>query len=183
MPFLWPRSGRGIYRLEMVKNAGIFFFALLLLASASCKFNPNLQGKGTESIQGTWEEDSVEYQNELLQYSRHQFRFSCDSVYVTIKTFAKVNTYPDSCFNDGKWTEYAKGTYLNNGDTLMLTTTFTKSNFKQKISGCYRVGQYLPAFIIRKNTGDSLYLESLKQHQNIKLSLKEKTICIQKPLN
>jgi hypothetical protein len=65
----------------------------------------------------------------------------------------------------------------------MLTTTFTKSNFKQKISGCYRVGQYLPAFIIRKNTADSLYLESLKQHLNIKLSLKEKTVCIQKPLN
>jgi hypothetical protein len=177
----WP--GRGIYQYKMVKNALIIFFALLMLASASCKFNPNLQGKGTESIQGIWEEDSVDYQDELLQYSRHQFRFSCDSVYLTIKTFAKVNTYPDSCFNNGSWTEYAKGTYLSKGDTLMLTTTFTKSNFKQKISGCYRVGQYLPAFIIRKNTGDSLYLESLKQHTNIKLSLKQKTVCIQKPLN
>ena len=25
-------------------------------------------------------------------------------------------------------------------------------NFKQKISGCYRIGQYLAAFVIRKNT-------------------------------
>ena len=172
-----------MYQSKIVKYALSIYVALLMLASASCKFNPNLQGKGTESIQGIWEEDSADYQDELLQYSRHQFRFSCDSVYLTIKTFAKVNTYPDSCFNNGSWTEYAKGTYLSKGDTLMLTTTFTKSNFKQKISGCYRVGQYLPAFIIRKNTGDSLYLESLKQHTNIKLSLKQKTVCIQKPLN
>lgn len=167
----------------MVKNASIFFFFVLLLAMGSCKFNPNLQGKGTESIQGIWEEDSLDYQNERLLYSRHQFHFSCDSVYLTIKTFAKANIYPDSCFNNGNWTEYAKGTYLTNGDTLMLTATFTKSNFKQKISGCYRIGQYLPAFIIRKNTGDSLYLESLKQHSNIKLSLLQKTVCVQKPLN
>jgi len=167
----------------MVKNANIFFFVIFLITLGSCKFNPNLQGKGTASIQGIWEEDSVDFQKEKLQYSTHQFRFSCDSVYLTIKTFAKVNTYPDSCFNNGSWTEYAKGTYLTNGDTLMLTTTFTKSNFKQKISGCYRIGQYLPAYIMRKNTGDNLYLESLKQHSNIKLSLREKMVCIQKPLN
>jgi len=167
----------------MVKNDNIFFFVIFMITLGSCKFNPNLQGKGTESIQGIWEEDSVDFQKEKLQYSTHQFRFSCDSVYLTIKTFAKVNTYPDSCFNNGSWTEYAKGTYLTNGDTLMLTTTFTKSNFKQKISGCYRIGQYLPAYVMRKNTGDNLYLESLKQHSNIKLSLREKTVCIQKPLN
>ncbi|MFA6945065.1 MAG: fumarate hydratase [Pedobacter sp.] len=167
----------------MVKNAFYIFFALILLTSASCKFNPNLQGKGTESLQGIWQEDSVDYQNERLQYSRHQLRFTCDSVYITIKTFAKVNTYPDSCFNKGSWIEYAKGTYLTKGDTLMFTATFTKSNFKQKISGCYRIGQYLPAYIIKKNSGDSLYLESLKQHLQIKLSLKEKIVCVQKPLN
>jgi hypothetical protein len=167
----------------MVKNASIFFFFILVLALVSCKFNPNLQGKGTESIQGIWEEDKVDYQNERLQYSRHHIQFSCDSVYLTIKTFAKVNTYPDSCFKNGSWTEYAKGTYLTKGDTLILSTTFTKSNFKQKISGCYRIGQYLPVFIIRKNTGDSLFLESLKQHSNINLSLIQRTICVQKPLN
>ena len=167
----------------MVKNASIFFFFVLMLALASCKFNPNLQGKGTDSIQGIWEEASVDLQDERLQYSRHHIRFSCDSVYLTIKTFAKINTYPDSCFNKGSWTEYAKGTYLTKGDTLILTTTFTKPNFKQKISGCYRIGQYLPAYIIRKNTGDSLYLESLKQHSNIKLSLTQRTVCVQKPLN
>ena len=153
------------------------------LAFASCKFNPNLQGEGTTSLQGLWEEDSVAYQDQRLQYSRHKFRFTCDSIYVTIKTFARVNTYPDSCFNNGTWTEYAKGTYQTNEDTLILTTTFTKSNFKQKISGCYRIGQYLPTFVIRKNNADSLYLEGLQQHLQLKLSLSERAVCVQKPLN
>lgn len=167
----------------MVKNAFYFFSILILFILISCKFNPNLQGKGTESLQGVWEEDSVYYQNERLQFTKHQFQFTCDSVYLTMKTFAAVNTYPDSCFNDGEWIEYAKGTYLTQSDTLILTTTFTKSNFKQKISGCYRIGQYLPIFIIRKNTADSLFLQSLKQHLQINLSLKERTQCVQKPLN
>lgn len=167
----------------MAKYACLILLVFCIVAFGSCKFNPNLQGKGTESLQGIWEEDSVAYQNERLQYSRHQFKFTCDSVYVTIQTFAKVNMYPDSCFNKGKWTEYAKGTYQTKDDTLLLTATFTKSNFKQKISGCYRIGQYLPAFVIRKNTADSLYLESLQLHQQLKLSLKERTECVQKPLN
>jgi hypothetical protein len=167
----------------MAKYVYIFFLGLSVLAFTSCKFNPNLQGKGTESLQGIWEENSVDYQDQKLQYSKHRYRFTCDSVYVTIQTFAKVNMYPDSCFNNGKWTEYAKGTYLTKQDTLMVTATFTKSNFKQKISGCYRIGQYLPAFVIRKSTADSLYLESIQQHLQLKLSLKERTVCVQKPLN
>ncbi len=150
---------------------------------SSCKFNPNLQGKGSEDLQGLWEEESVAYQNERLQYSKHQFKFDCDSVYVTINTFAKYNTYPDSCFNNGRWTEYAKGVYQTINDTLLITATFTKANFKQKISGCYRIGQYLPAFIIRKNSGDTLHLEGLQDHLPLNLILKEKSVCVPKPLN
>jgi len=142
-----------------------------------------MQGEGTDNLQGVWEETAVAYQNERLQYSTHQFRFRCDSVYVTINTFAKVNTYPDSCFNNGSWTEYAKGIYETKKDTLIITATFTKSNFKQKISGCYRSGQYTPAFVIRKSTSDSLYLESLHDHLPLDLILKEKTLCVQKPIN
>lgn len=167
----------------MVKYSCLFFLTLSVLAFISCKFNPNLQGIGTKSLQGIWEEHNVDYQNERLQFSRHKFRFSCDSVYITIQTFAKVNTYPDSCFNNGSWMEYAKGTYQTIQDTLILTATFTKSNFKQKISGCYRIGQYLPAFVIRKNAADSLYLESLQKHSQLKLALRERTVCFQKPLN
>lgn len=142
-----------------------------------------MQGEGSNELQGIWEEGSVAYQNERLQFSKHQFRFSCDSVYVTIQTFAKVNNYPDSCFNNGSWTEYAKGVYDIKKDTLLITATFTKSNFKQKISGCYRIGQYLPAFVIKKSRSDTLQMEGLLDHLTLNFTLKEKTICIQKPLN
>ena len=161
----------------------LIFLILCTASLNSCKFNPNMQGKGRDDLQGLWEEGTVSYQNERLQYSKHQFRFSCDSVYVTIQTFAKVNNYPDSCFNNGNWTEYAKGVYETKKDTLLITATFTKSNFKQKISGCYRIGQYLPAFVIKKSIGDTLLLEGLLDHLPLNLLLKEKTLCIQKPLN
>jgi hypothetical protein len=179
-----PLNNGGLFKiLAMVKHAYWFSLVLSVFAFTSCKFNPNLQGKGMESIQGVWEEDLVDYQDQKLQYSKHKFRFTCDSVYVTINTFAKVNLYPDSCFNNGQWTEYAKGTYITKKDTLLVTATYTKANFKQKISGCYRIGQYLPAFVIKKNTSDSLYLQSIQQHLQLKLALKEKLVCIQKPLN
>lgn len=164
----------------------IRFFLLLFLGGVtltSCKFNPNLQGKGTDFIQGVWNEDSVSYQNQLLQYTSHKFKFSCDSFYVTLNTSAKTNIYPDSCFNNGKWTEFAKGIYTSANDSIFLSGTFTKANFKQKISGCYRNGQYLETFIISKKTDGFMELRSLKQHLPLRLTLKEKTICIPQPIN
>lgn len=157
--------------------------ALCLIAFSSCRFNPNLQGEGSADLQGIWEEDSIPYQNERLQYSKHEFYFTCDSVYLTIQTFAKTNMYPDSCFNNGRWTEYAKGTYHRKLDTLMISATFTKSNFKQKISGCYRTGQYLPAFLVKESGPGTLHLENLQDHLPLTLSLREKIICTPKPLN
>lgn len=158
---------------------------LLVLCSLlfACRFNPNLQGKGENYLQGVWHEDSVVYQDELLQYTRHQFKFTCDSFYVTLKTSAKVNTYTDSCFNNGAWVEYAKGTYTVINDTLYIYGTFTKPDFKQKISGCYRIGQYLASFIIKRHTNKALYFQSLQQHLPVKLNLKQKISCVPKPLN
>lgn len=166
-----------------MRHLAFGFMILCTAALGSCKFNENMQGKGRDDLQGIWEEGTVAYQNERLQYSKHHFRFSCDSVYVTIETFAKVNTYPDSCFNNGNWTEYAKGIYETKKDTLLISATFTKPDFKQKISGCYRIGQYLPAFVIRESTADTLYLEGLQDHLPLSLVLKERTSCVQKPLN
>jgi hypothetical protein len=157
--------------------------ALGLLSLGSCKFNPNLQGEGDATLQGIWEEGTVAYANERLQYSKHKFHFTCDSVYITINTFAKVNNYPDSCFNNGRWTEYAKGTYQTRNDTLLIRATFTWSNFKQKISGCYRNGQFLPAYVIRKNNADTLILDGIQDHLPITMIMKEKVICNPQPLN
>lgn len=133
-------------------------------------------------MQGIWQEDHVAYQDELLQYTKHRFTFTCDSFYVMMNTTAKVNKYTDSCFNNGNWTEYAKGTYMTKDDTLILKGTFTKANFKQKISGCYTIGEYKPIFIIRKHTADSLVLENFQQHTGITLRLNQKITCVPKPI-
>lgn len=161
----------------------LLFILLLLGLHSACRFNPNYQGSGTELIQGDWTEEPIPFQDSLLQYTRHDFRISCDSFYVSLSTKAKTNPYPDSCFNGGKWAEYAKGTYRQSNDTLYFNGTFTKANWKQKLSGCYRIGQYIEAMVIQKNVADTVYLKSLTQHVRLKLVLKKKTVCEPKPLN
>lgn len=156
------------------------FLSLLLSA---CKFNPNLQDPGSAVVQGYWEELPVTYQDSLLQYTRHSIRFSCDSFYLKMETQAKTNPYPDSCFNNGQWTEYVKGTYRQGQDTLYLQGTFTKANWKQKISGCYRIGQYQNALVLKKTLGDTLEFRSIDQHIPITLVLKEAFPCQPKPIN
>ena len=93
-----------------------------------------------------------------------------------------MNYYEDSCFNKGIWKEHAKGTYVVKGDTLILTGTFTKANYKQKVTGCYRNGRYLSNFIIRSSGADRLVLESLNDHKECALVLKEKITCVPKEL-
>lgn len=161
----------------------LLFAALFILCLGACKFNPNYQGKGSAMVQGEWAEEPPAYRDSLLQYTSHNFLFSCDSFFVTLNTQAKTNTYPDSCFKGGNWSEYARGTYSQSRDTIYLDGTFTKSNWKQKISGCYRVGRYLESLIIEKSAGDTLYLRSLSQHIPVKLVLKKRIICQPKPLN
>ncbi|HUH32999.1 MAG TPA: hypothetical protein VLZ28_03545, partial [Daejeonella sp.] len=63
-----------------------------------------------------------------------------------------------------------------------LSGTFTKSNFKQKISGCYRIGQYLETFIIKNTQEKTFHLQSLKQHRPVYLTLKQRTVCTQQPI-
>ena len=159
-----------------------FLFLFFCILLSACKFKPNLQEKGTAFIQGIWEEEPVDFQDSLIQYTRQQFRFTCDSVYITLETKAKENYYPDSCFANGSWKEYAKGNYVVSHDTLYILSTFTNSKFKQKLSGCYRIGRYLPSFVIEKNTNNKLELKSLQQHTPLTLLLKERIKCVQQPL-
>lgn len=159
-----------------------FLLFIFSCCFSACKFNPNFQGRGSDFIQGIWEEVPVSYQDSLLQYTRHTFKFTCDSVYVTLETHAKVNYYADSCFKSGTWKEYAKGNYVLQNDTLYILGTFTKENFKQKLSDCYRIGQYLPVFVISNKTANTLELRGLKQHVPLKLELKDKTSCVPQAL-
>jgi hypothetical protein len=162
-------------------SSAFCLFLLLALVSA-CTRLPNVQGKGEAFLQGVWNQDSVLNSKELLNYTQHHFKFTCDSFYVDLTTHAKVNYYEEACFNNGIWKEYAKGKYTVKGDTLILIGVFTKSNYKQKISGCYRSGQYLTNFKIKSSKTNNLVLENLNDQRECSLILKEKITCIPKEL-
>lgn len=174
---------RKIESLIQFKYLYLLAFALYLLPLLSaCTRLPNVQGKGEDFMQGVWNQDSVAYSNKLSNYTKHHFKFTCDSVYIDFETHSKVNFYEDSCYNNGIWKEYAKGVYGVKGDTLIVGATFTHANYKQKISGCYRIGRYERNFLIKKKSADTLVLESMSDQREITLSLKEKVTCVQKEL-
>lgn len=153
----------------------------LFLAISSCSRLPNLQGKGEVFMQGVWLQDSVEIQK-LQTYTLHQFKFSCDSFYVDFTTHSKVDFYGPECFNNGIWKEHAKGTYQVRQDTLILVGNFTKEDYKQKVSGCYRNGRYIANFKLVTNTKDNIVFESVNDQVDISLQLKEQINCVQKAL-
>jgi hypothetical protein len=155
---------------------------LVLCIVASCQRLPNVQGKGEVFMQGIWNQDSVQNSSALLNYTQHRFKITCDSFYVELTTHSKVNYYPDSCFNNGVWKEYAKGIYVVRNDSLFLEGTYTKSNYKQKVSGCYQTGRFVKSFFINNTKPDTLFLQSTTDQRACTLILKEKIICTQKPL-
>ncbi len=183
-----PVFRRMVFRKNICKTApatSLFKGLLPVLGGLllwGCERQPNIQGKGELFMQGVWNEDSVALSNKLSNYTQHRFKFTCDSFYVDLTTHSKVNFYEDSCYNKGVWKEYAKGVYAVKGDTLFLGGTFTHANYKQKISGCYRIGRYDKNFLIKKSVPDTLLLESLSDQRETKLTLKEKITCVQKAL-
>lgn len=158
----------------------IFIFAFTLLLA--CVRRENIQGEGTPFLQGTWKESDSLNQQKQLNYSNHSFKFTCDSFYLELTTKAKVNYHPDSCYNNGIWKEYAKGTYVLRNDTLILLGVYAKSNYKQKISGCFSIGQYLQSFVIKNKNSLQIELKNLNNNQITKFSLTQKTNCIPKKL-
>lgn len=162
------------YFLLIVSVCGVFF--------SSCKFNPNMQDEGEPYLQGVWVQDSVTNQDSRLTYSLYKFKFTCDSVYITLNTHSKVKTVVDSCFGNGHWTEYARGVYLVRNDSLLIESTFTRENWRQKLSGCHRIGQFLPRFKLIHHGTDSLRLESQYYQTQVNLKKVEDIVCIPKPI-
>lgn len=160
---------------------GVYLLCIIGLSS-SCRRLPDVQGKGEAFLQGIWNQDSIANVNNLLNYTQHKFKFTCDSFYVDLTTYSKVNYYADSCFNGGVWKEYAKGVYEVKGDSLFLAGTYTKANYKQKVSGCYQIGRYLKAFFIKSSAPGKLQLISLGNQRPCDLVLKERIVCIPKEL-
>lgn len=160
----------------------LFFLLVIVGFASSCRRLPNLQGEGAVFLQGVWNQDSIANADKLLSYTLHKFKFTCDSFYVDLTTHSKVNYYTDTCFNGGVWKEYAKGVYAVRGDSLFLEGTYTKANYKQKISGCYQIGRYIKSFYIRSSAPEQLQLESLNDQRECHLVLKEQITCTPKAL-
>ena len=167
---------------KLIFNFGVLAVFLPFLFMTSCSRLPDIQGKGETFLQGVWNQDSVANKEQLQNYTQHKFKFTCDSFYVDFTTHSKVNYYEEECFNNGLWKEYAKGTYQVRNDTLILVGDFTKPNYKQKVSGCYRNGRYITSFKVKTWSAEELALESLSDQTEVKLNLKEKITCVQKAL-
>lgn len=160
-----------------------FTVLLLALTLASCSFDQRLQGKGEDYLQGEWKQDSVPRQAQLLNYSLYDLRFTCDSVYATIRTVSKVNTGYDTCMNAGKWTEYMRGTYEQKNDTLRIKGNFCNADFSLKSAGgCFRSGVYQDVFKVSRQNDSLIQFSSTSGVIPVKLRLLNKISCNPQPL-
>jgi len=155
----------------------------LIVACSSCRMNPDMQGAGEGYVQGEWQQDTVKAQQRLINYSLYHFRFSCDSFFVSIKTFSKVNYGADSCMKTGHWTEYTRGHYVQRNDTLFLKGQFCNADFSIKETpDCFRIGVYKEIFKVTKKTDSLIQLSSTSGVIPINARLIKRTTCYVKPL-
>jgi hypothetical protein len=160
-----------------------FCFLLSALGLFSCNLNPNMQTPGESYLQGEWQQDSVPHQKQLVSYSLYHLKFSCDSFFVAIHSFSKVNTGPDTCMNSGHWTEYCRGTYEQKHDTLHLKGQFCNADMTIKDDkGCFRSGDYEEFFKLSKKTDSLVQFASISNVIPINTHLIKRTSCIPKPL-
>lgn len=154
-----------------------------LLSAFSCGFNPDKQTVGQAWVQGEWRQDSVPAQKQLISYSLYDLKFSCDSFFVKIQSYSKVNTGTDSCTSSGRWTEYWKGTYVQRHDTLRMKGEFCNADKSIKDEGtCLRFGTYEEYFKVTKKTDSLVQFTSTSNVIPITARLIKRTSCIPKPL-
>lgn len=144
----------------------------------ACSFNTKAPQTGLSYLQGSWREDSIKNQSQLVNYENYAFRFTCDSFYLNIKSFSKVNLDGGECYNKNTWEEYVKGTYTSNQDTLHLNGAFVTANFKFKAEGtCYRFGKFDEDFLVKKIDESTLEIQSTLSPIAHQLILIQKTSC------
>lgn len=152
----------------------------MLLVFGSCQRHSEMQSEGVQTLQGVWVQDSVANQSKMLNYTLHEFTFICDSLYVNMNVHAKTQSIPDSCYKNGNWKEHAKAVYVQRGDSIIVEGVYTKENGKQKISGCYKTGQYLPRFKLLYNSVDSVVLQNKYESRPIILKKVKDVTCVPK---
>jgi hypothetical protein len=160
-----------------------FALVLLVLSFAACKFNPNMQGRGADYLQGEWQQDTSALQKKLVNYSLYHLKFSCDSFFVSIKTISKVNPGADTCIKGGTYTEYAKGVYEHRNDTLHVRGLFCNANLTYKDpTGCFRSGVYEEYFKVVKQSDSLVQFNPTSSVVPINTRLIKRTTCNPKPL-
>jgi hypothetical protein len=160
-------------------------FALLAFTFglSSCWMNPDTQTPGVKELQGEWQQLATPVQKQLMTYSLYHFRFSCDSFFVSIKTYSKVNYNADSCMKTGQWTEYTRGVYAQRNDTLFLKGQFCNPDYTIKeTAGCFRMGVYEEVFKTYKVKDSLLRLSSTSAIVPLDVRLIQRAACHIKPL-
>jgi hypothetical protein len=171
------------FRLLPFTSKWAFCFLLSAFCLTGCFPNPNKQTPGERYLQGEWQQDSVPAQKLLVSYSLYHLKFSCDSFFMTINSFSKVNTGPDTCMNSGRWAEYAKGTYEQKHDTLNLKGQFCNADMTLKNDkGCFRSGDYEESFKVNKKADSTVQFSSTTNVIPVDVHLIRRTTCHPKPI-
>ncbi|TAF45599.1 MAG: hypothetical protein EAZ51_03950 [Sphingobacteriales bacterium] len=126
----------------------------------ACTFNPNKRNPGAQYLQGQWQQDSINLDTGLVEYKKRQFKFTCDSFYLVLHNFSKAYFAGDTCYKNGRWTEFVKGVYSLSGDTIVLKGAYTSPVFKLKKSRCYTTGSFDERLIYQSNYDSVLVLKS-----------------------
>lgn len=158
-------------------------FLLLAFCFCSCKFNPDLQGRGEATLQGEWQQDSTALQKKMLTYTMYKLRISCDSFFLSINYRTRANTGVDTCVKNGNWAEYAKGVYEQKSDTLHLAGLFCNADMSYKNEGgCFRSGKYQEVFKLKKVADTVIQFNPLSSVLPFTARRIKRTDCIPKPL-
>lgn len=165
------------------RGVGVRLLFAIILILASCSRDAAVQGKGETYLQAEWKQDSIPMQKQLLSYSLYNFKFSCDSVFMQINSYSKVNSGADSCMNAGHWSEYIRGTYVQSHDTIRIRGNFCNADYTlKKQEGCFRSGPYEEFFKVTKKTDSLIQFSSTSNVIPVNLRLIKRISCDPKPL-
>lgn len=157
----------------MFKFLGVCFFTVALSA---CWFNPIVQKQGAKYLQGKWVEVSNLTSNDLIEYKHREFRFTCDSFYLTLNNFSKADFGQDTCYKHGKWTEFVKGIYSLSGDTIVLKGAYVSKTFRLKKSVCYTTGSFEETLLYKSRIDSVLILKSFT-NGNLIFKFQQRLVC------
>ncbi len=172
-----------MHKIKILKRAGILP-ALVFIFFCGCKPLPDVQGTGHSFLQGSWTEDTSLLKTDSLRKNQtlYSFRFTCDSVYLIMKSKALIHYEDDHCYLNDTYEEYGKGVYQVIRDSLIIAGVYTHSNFKMKVAGCFRNGNFNSVYTIQSDTlTDLIKLRNTEAHGPIFLRKTKHCTCVPQP--